>query len=221
MSRTTALWFWVAGALTLFTWVLFTINDPVYYDVATLTDYAAVLGLTGSFLVTGFALILLWRDPPVKRGSRFLLLAGIGALAVGVGDLLEDAFNVEDAVWLFFGGGILLMVSLIVAGVAALTVRSPRRWSGLFLLFAVPGGMLGFGMAMLGVSCILLGLWIVYEHRAFVIALAVAAVPALTIAIDLYCADVVGWSVYQRPGDNRPLGGGVVMTPTLALPPSR
>ncbi len=192
MSRTTAIWFGAAGVLSLFTWVIFTFGDPVYYDATTLTDYAAVVGLTGSFVVTGIALILLWRDPPVTRGSLFLLLAGVGAIAVGVGDLLEDAFNIEDAELLFFGGGILMLVSLIVAGVAALTVQSPRRWSGLFLLFAVPGAMLGFGAVMLGVSWILFGLWIVYEHRAFVIALAVAAAPALVIAIDLYWADVVG-----------------------------
>ena len=190
MSRSTAVWFGVAGVMSLFTWVIFNVGDPVYYDATTLTDYAAVVGLTGSFVVTGIALILLWRDPPVKRGSLFLLFAGIGAIAEGVGDLLEDAFGVEDAVWLFFGGGLLMMASLIVAGVAALTVRSPRRWSGLFLLFAAPGAMLGIGAVMLGVSWILFGLWIVYEHRAFVIALAVAAVAALAIAIDLYWSDI-------------------------------
>ena len=176
--------------MNLFTWVLFTFGDPVYYDPTTLTDYVSVVGLTVSFVATGIALILLWRDPPVTRGSLFLLLAGIGAVAVGVGDLLEDAFNVENAEFVFFGGGFLMILSLIVAGVAALTVRSPRRWSGLFLLFALFGGMLGFGLVMLGVSWILFGLWIVYEHRAFVIALALAAVPALAIAIDLYWADI-------------------------------
>ena len=191
INKTTAVWFGLAGVLALFVWVLFTVSDPVYYDPTTLTDYASVVGLTVSFVVTGIALILLWRDPPMTRGSLFLLLAGIGAVAVGVGDLLEDAFDVEAAVWVFFGGGLVMMVSLIVAGVAALTVRSPRRWSGLFLLFAVPGGMLGFGFVMLGVSWILFGLWIVYQRRAFVFALAVAALPAVAIAIYLYGADVV------------------------------
>ena len=69
MSRSTAIWFGAAGVLSLFTWVIFTFGDPVYYDATTLTDYAAVVGLTMSFSVTGIALILLWRDPPVKRGS--------------------------------------------------------------------------------------------------------------------------------------------------------
>lgn len=190
MSRSTGAWFGVAGVLSLFTWVIFTVGDPAYYDASTLTDYAAVVGLTGSFVVTGIALILLWRDPPVKRGSFFLLFAGIGAFAEGVGDLLEDAFGVEDAVWLFFGGGILLLVSLIVAGVAALTMNSPRRWSGLFLLVAAPGATLGVGAIMMGISWVLFGLWIVYQHRAFVIALTIAAAAGVVLAINLYWADI-------------------------------
>jgi hypothetical protein len=40
--------------------------------------------------------------------------------------------------------------------------------------------------AMMGVSWILFGLWIVYQLRAFVVALAVAAVPALAISLYLY-----------------------------------
>lgn len=176
--------------MSLLTWVIFTVSDPAYYDASTLTDYAAVVGLTGSFVVTGIALILLWRDPPVKRGSLFLLLAGIGAIAEGVGDLLEDAFGIEDGVWLFFGGGLLLLVSLIVAGVAALTVNSPYRWSGLFLVVAAPGAMLGVGAIMMGVSWVLFGLWIVYQHRAFVIALAIAAAASVALAVNLYWTDI-------------------------------
>lgn len=191
MKRSASLWFGVAGVLTLFGWTLFTVGDPVYYDATTPADYASVLGLTGCLVVTGIALIVLWRNPPVTRGSLFLLLAGAGAVAEGLGNVLEDAFGVEEAVWAFFGGGLLMMVSLLVAGVAALTVSSPRRWAGLFLLFAVPGGMLGFGMVMMGIAWVLFGLWIAYEHRAFVIAQAVVAVPAAAIAINLYWADVV------------------------------
>jgi hypothetical protein len=109
---------------------------------------------------------------------------------VGLGNLFEDAFDVEAAVWVFFGGGLLMLVSLLVAGIAALTVRSPRRWSGLFLLLAAPGVMLGFGGVIMGVSWILFGLWIVYQHRAFVIALAIAAASELAIAFYLYADDV-------------------------------
>jgi hypothetical protein len=190
MNRTTAAWFGLAGVSGLLRWVV-EFADPAYYDAATLLDHVAVVSLTVLGVATGIALILLWRDPPLERGSLFLLFAGVGAAAEGLGNLFEDAFNIEAAVWVFFGGGLVMMVSLLIAGIAALTVRSPRRWSGLFLLFAAPGGLLGFGLVMMGVSWILFGLWIVYQLRAFVVALAVAAVPALAAAVYLYGDDVV------------------------------
>jgi hypothetical protein len=187
MRRSAAVWFGVAGVSALIRFVL-EYADPVYYNPASLIDYVAVVSATLVFLATGIALYLLWRNPPVDRGSLLLLFAGIGAAAEGLGNLFEDVFNVEAAVWAFFGGGVLMMVSLIVAGIAALTVDSSRRWSGLFLLAAFPGGLLGFGLVMMGVSWILFGLWIVYQQRAYVIALAVAAVPALAYSAYLYGA---------------------------------
>jgi hypothetical protein len=63
------------------------VSDPTYYDPSTFIDYLAVMSLTTIFVVTGVALLLLWRDPPVRRGSLFLLFAGIGAAAVGLGNL--------------------------------------------------------------------------------------------------------------------------------------
>lgn len=192
MNRTTAAWFGAAGVLSLFTWVIFTIAEPTYYAAASVTDHLSVVGLSTALVVTGVALISLWRDPPLRRGSSFILLAGIGAVAEGLGNLFEDTFGVEAAVWAFFGGGILLIVGLFAAGIAALTVPSPRRWAGLFLLFAVPGGMLGFGGVMMGTAWILLALWIVSERRAVVIAQAVAVIPAVAIAVDLYWSDVAG-----------------------------
>ena len=181
-----------AGVLALLLESVFVLlPEPAYYDAETLIDYAAVISLTVLLVATGVALILLWRDPPVARGSLFLLLAGIGGAAEGLGNLFEDAFDIEPAVWAFFGGGLVMMVSLLVAGIAALTVRSPRRWSGLFLLLAVPGAMLGFGIVMMGTAWILFGLWIVFEHRVFVAAVAIAAVAALATAVYLYGDDVV------------------------------
>ena len=179
-------WFALAGVSALFGWGFYEIADPVYYDASSVSDYVAVVALTSVFVATGVALILLWRNPPVARGSVFLLFAGVGAAAEGLGNLFEDAFDIEAAVWAFFGGGLVMMVSLLIAGILALADSSSRRWSGLFLLFAVPGGMLGFGAVMMGVSWILFGLWIVFQLRAFVIALIVAAVPAVATAIYLY-----------------------------------
>ncbi len=185
-NRSSGAWFVLAGVSALVGWGLYEIADPVYYDASSVSDYLAVVALTSVFVATGVALILLWRDPPVVRGSVFLLFAGVGAAAEGLGNLFEDAFDIEAAVWAFFGGGLVMMLSLLIAGVIALTDSSPRRWSGLFLLFALPGGMLGFGTIMMGVSWILFGLWIVFRFSAFVIALIVAGVPAVATAIYLY-----------------------------------
>jgi len=185
-NRSSGAWFAFAGVSALLGWGFHEIADPVYYDASSVSDYLAVVALTSVFVATGIALILLWRNPPVARGSVFLLFAGVGAAAEGLGNLFEDAFDIEAAVWAFFGGGLVMMLSLLIAGIIALTDSSPRRWSGLFLLFALPGGMLGFGMVMMGVSWILFGLWIVFQFRALVIALVVAAVPAVATAIYLY-----------------------------------
>jgi hypothetical protein len=190
MNRATAIAFGAAGVLALAGSALHALSEPVFYDPSTVGDYFAVMSLTTIYVVTGIALVLLWRDPPVKRGSLFLLLAGIGAVTAGLGNLFEDAFDVEAAVWAFFGGGLLMMLTLVIAGVAALTVRSPRRWSGLFLLLGATGAMLGFGLVMMGVSWILFGLWLAYEHRGFVIALVLAVIPAAATIFYLYADDL-------------------------------
>lgn len=69
---------------------------------------------------------------------------------------------------------------------------------------AVPGGMFGFGAVMMGVSWILFGLWIVYQHRASVVALAGAAIPALATAICLYGDDRA--EMARLPFTTEPLG---------------
>ena len=38
----------------------------------------------------------------------------------------------------------------------------------------------------------LFGLWLAYERRAYVVALALASVPAFAVAINLYLPDVIG-----------------------------
>ena len=172
-----------ATAVTLYVLAETVLGDTAYYDAKALGDYATVAIVTSILVFNGIALLLLWRDPPVTRGAVFLLLAGIGAIAEGVGNLLEDVFGIEDAVWAFFGGGMLYMVSLLIAGVAALTVDSPNRWSGLFLLLGVPSAMLGFGWVIAGVSWVLFGSWILTRNRHLVIAVATAAVPLTALGI--------------------------------------
>ena len=116
----------------------------------------------------------------------------MGSAAQGIGTLLEDAFDIDAAVWAFFGGGLLMMVGLLVAGVAALTVRAPERWAGAFLLLAVPGGLLGFGIVMMGVSWILLGRWLPRRNHSYVVALYFAVVASVVIGAILYGSDVFG-----------------------------
>ena len=185
MSRIAAKWFIAAGAigLSLYVVVSLLLEDAEYYDASTFGDYVFVTGVTTILVLAGVPLVLLWRDPPVSRGSFLLLTAGLGAIAEGLGNFLEDVFDVEAAVWLFFGGGIVLMLSLLGAGILALTVNSPDRWSGLFLLLGVPGGMLGFGWVVLGVSWILFGFWILHRHRYLVVATAAAVVPLGVVGI--------------------------------------
>ena len=190
MNRFAAILFGAAGSLTLLGTAAYTFYEPTYYDASTFGDYLSVVLLSAALVMTGVALVVLWGDPPVQRGSVFLLLGGVGAAAMGVGILLEDAFDVEAGVWGFFGGGIALLVSLIIAGISALTVDTPRRWSGLFLLFAAPGATLGFGLVMMGVSWILFGLWLAYEHRAFVVAIVLAVIPAAATILYLYADDL-------------------------------
>ena len=160
MSRSTAAWFAVAGVLAVVRWVL-EYTDPSYYDAASLLDFSAVMSQTLAMVATGIALILLWRDPPVRRGSFLLLVAGVGAIAQGLGNLLEDAFDIEAAFWAFAIGSIIMLVSLLAAGVASLTDSSTRRWSGLFLIGGAPGGLLGVGLLIMGVAWVLFSGWIV------------------------------------------------------------
>jgi hypothetical protein len=190
VNRVAAILFGVAGILTLLGTAVCTFYEPTYYDASTFGDYLSVVLLSAALVMTGVALVVLWRDPPVQRGSVFLLLGGVGAAAMGMGNLLEDAFDVEAGVWGFFGGGIAMLVSLIIAGISALTVDAPGRWSGLFLLFAAPGATLGFGLVMMGVSWILFGLWLAYEHRAFVVAIVLAVIPAAATILYLYADDL-------------------------------
>lgn len=120
----------------------------------------------------------------------FLLLGGLGAIFMALGNLLEDSFRVEDAVWAFFGGGVVMMISLLAGGVAALASRMPGGAVGAFLLFATPGGMLGFGGIMMAVAWLLLAAWLVTRHRGYVVAVVVAAPVAVILSAYLYAPDV-------------------------------
>ncbi len=98
----------------------------------------------------------------MRRGSFFLVVGGVGAIAQGLGNLVEDVFDIEAGFWAFAAGSIVMLVSLFAAGVAELTVSSPRRWSGLFLIGGAVGGLLGVGLLIMGVAWVLFSGWIVF-----------------------------------------------------------
>jgi len=159
MRLSTAMWFAIAGLSALLRWGL-EFADPQYYDPESTLDYAAVVAQSAAGLATGIALLLLWRNPPVRRGSTLLVVAGIAAVAQGLGNLLEDAFDIESGQWGFVLGGVAMLLALIGAGVVALTVRSSTRWTGLFLLVGATGALLGVGLVSMGLAWIAFSFWI-------------------------------------------------------------
>ena len=119
---------------------------PSYYAPESVLDYVAVLLMTMVLSATGVALVELFRSPLVSRGAWLTLFPAGGAIVAGLGNLLEDGFGVESAVWAFFVGSVTMVFGLVIAGVAILTVRSPWRWTGLALI----AGGVGYGMGDAG-----------------------------------------------------------------------
>ncbi len=156
------MWFGVGGVCAIARWVV-EFADTQYYDPESLLDYSAVILQTVAGLATGIALIILWRHPPTKRGTFLIGLGGIAAIAQGLGNLFEDAFGWEWAEWGFFVGGIAFVITVAMAGILMLTVDSPMRPIGAFLLLGSTGGMLGFGLLVMGVTWSSLGVWI-FRH---------------------------------------------------------
>jgi hypothetical protein len=102
-------------------------------------DYlAAGLNSAGPF-VAAAALFIWWRTTPIRRGVFLILVAAAAAIVWGFGNLFEDILDYEWGFVLFGVGGIATVIASALAGVAALTVRDPFRWSGLFLLGVAAG----------------------------------------------------------------------------------
>jgi hypothetical protein len=113
--------------------------DPAYYSPETPTDYlAAGLNSVGPF-VAAAALFIWWRTTPIRRGVFLILVAAAAAFVWGLGNLIEDILDYEWGFILFGVGGITTVLASALAGVVALTVRDPFRWSGLFLLGVAAG----------------------------------------------------------------------------------
>ncbi len=162
MRRVTSVWFLIAGLLAAFRWVL-DLGDVQYYDPESAWDYLGVMSQSAAGAATGIALVLLSRTPPAERGSTLLAVAGVAAVTHGVGNLLEDAFGIEAAVWAFFAGGVVMMVALWAAGFLLLATASATRRIGVLLVIGGFGGMLGFGLLLMGLAWIGISLWILRQ----------------------------------------------------------
>ena len=88
-------------------------------------------------------LAALFRNPVVGRGSWLVLLSACVAIAAGLGNLLEGGFGVKSAERAFFVGSVTMIFGLAIARVAILTVKSPRRWTGIALIAGGVGYSLG------------------------------------------------------------------------------
>ena len=158
--RPVAVLFGAAGVLTLLRQVI-QHTDPVYYDPVTTLDYAAawLTSIAGVTVAAAFA--MWWRRSPIRRGSWLLLIASLAWALAALGNLLGDVFDMSigETLWT---AGIIAFVLTLVAGVVALTVNSPYRWSGLFLIGYAAG--IGFpdsgGLWLSGVSLVTMGFWI-------------------------------------------------------------
>ena len=165
MTRT-GWWFGAAGVLVTVRAGL-EIADPVYWEPVSPLDYAAVVLTTVGWVAAGWAVILLSRRPEMRRASLVLGVAGVGLVIEGLGNLLEDLFDLTWGGDLYSWGGIVGAVSLIVGCGLALTVRHPLRWSALFLLAFVAGGIFpdDGGLFVSGLSLIGLAYWLLTQQR--------------------------------------------------------
>ena len=164
MRRSGIGWFVAAGVFSVARWLL-EFADIQYYDPESIVDYSGVVLQTAAGTATGVALLVLWLAPPAQRGALLIGVGGVAAITQGLGNLFEDAFGWEWAEWGFFIGGMGMLITLALAGILALTVRSPIRWSGLFLLLGSTGAMLGYGLLVMGLTWIGFSVWI-YRHVA-------------------------------------------------------
>jgi hypothetical protein len=156
------MWF-VGGGILVVARAIMEMADPVYWNPSSLLDYSAAVLTTVGWVVTGVALVLWWRTTPIRRGSLFLLVAGVATAVSGIGNLLEDVLDIEFGEVLFTYGGMIGAVAILLAAVSMLTVRHRLRWTALFLVTFVGGGIFpdSGGQFVSGASLIALGVWLV------------------------------------------------------------
>ena len=152
--------FGTGGVLTLIR-QLIQHTDPAYYDPVTNLDYAAawLTSIAGGTVAAAFA--MWWRRSPLRRGSWLLLVASLAWALAALGNVLGDVFDMSIGETLWTAGMIAFGLTLI-AGAVALTVNSPWRWSGLFLIGYAAGWAFpdSGGLWLSGVSLIAMAFWI-------------------------------------------------------------
>jgi len=161
----TGMWF-VAGGVFVVVRAAMELADPVYWNPSSLFDYSAATLTTIAWIVTGVAFMLWSRTTPIRRGSMFLLMAGVGTAVSGIGNFLEDVLDLEFGELLFTYGGMIGAIGILLAAVAMLTVRSSLRWSALLLLTFLAGAVFpdNGGQFATGASLIPLGIWL-FKYR--------------------------------------------------------
>ena len=158
----------VAGTLALASTGL-NIFGPAYYAPQGVLDYLAVVLFTTTLLASGFAMIELFRNPLLRWRPWPLLFPAGGAIAAGLGNLLEDVFNIEWAEWAFLFGGVTMVFGLVIAGLAMLLVKSHRRWTGLPLIAGgVCFGLGDVGVPLMGLTWLAFGTVLVLLDRSTV-----------------------------------------------------
>lgn len=142
--------------------------EPVYHSPVSFVDYSAVVLTTVAWLVAGWAVFLLSRRPPLRRVSLLLLAAAVGLVVEAIGNLLEDLLDVPFGGDLYVWGGIVGAIGLMVGSLVVLTVGHPLRWSGLFLLGVLAGGVFPDegGQFLSGISLLGLGYWLIRYQPA-------------------------------------------------------
>jgi hypothetical protein len=127
--------FVLAGAAFMTHWL---VAEPAYGVSTGQSEWRSVLGFSTALLCLAAALTVFARLLASAWNGRLSVLAGVGAAAAGVTNVLEDGLQLEWAFWGFVGSVAVIEVALLtLAGGLVLSARSVDR-----LLAIVPAGTL-------------------------------------------------------------------------------
>lgn len=131
--------------------------DPQYEDPVSASDWFAVFSFSAALFATAFAVPLLAQMVGARAVFHVSLVTAVTAALAGLGNLVEDALQI-DVAGLFYGVGAgLTWVGLIAFTIAiALVGRGRRR-----LLAAVPAAtVIGWSLFESGGGVLILVAWL-------------------------------------------------------------